>query len=1598
MRYLKTLLVSLLALVGTSAFAQTWTGNEVADGTFYLYNVGTGKWLTGGNNWGTKASLTETGGYDVDLALSSGAYTIKTKTRTNNKANGPGYLGSNGFVDGENPYGWTFTQVKTADGTAYLISTADGKNLAYPGTGTALEVLATTDANAQWMLVSKADRDAALENAKVASPVDATYYIQDPNFNRYNDIRRRAWSMQASNQNLCGGANDNTCAESWRSSFTLTQALAVPNGRYQLKAQAALTEYTQTGADLPVIYANDVTAPFPAMAEGESSMTTMSNQFTAGKYEVGPLTVDVTSGSLSIGAKGTRTDTWCIWDNFRLSYLGMAPILEELIAKANELMPTLNETNAAALQEAIDAAQAVLDNEESTNSEIEEAVAALQDAYDTADAENIAKKLAADVLNQVPYVLFPEDFNWDAEREYKVYKNNNGQYQLASRIAVAALVKLLDFAEADDKTKEAIKARLAELGVEEDLDEMLADALTKYARLVVETHGVGAALGEQGDPNYSRMYNAIEKAGEDVDDFLDVLLYGSSEGQLIEVTPYDDGTISGNQWSSADGFVTITNLSGNDITTSDPYYPWYYTVQAGEDWKIQSNVEGVSLYALGFNAYGVTFKVDDGELQASYDYYTEYNFDVRGNSEAIVHIDEVWYPEVDPDVYFKVYLEDTRDPWVARGVERTLSDIYEMLHDYFDGYWGFDANYTAHIADPDLTEGGDAWESTWGGILSNEPLTDSEGSTEYPYFDANTWNESGTMEVDAHQTIMLPPGRYMLTAAGRASQNTKNEKQRSHAGLDFTSTVWEGPFTEPGAQDPQNYFQLYATTYEGVTVAKSFLDLVGAKGGIFNNGWNDASVFFTMPSNGEVTIGVRAATNVKERWASATRFRLTRLGDATLYLNEDETLTHELNWDVIGNEIGAYAPTDFLLKKEMQAGNWYSIALPGDISTQQLITQFGEGTLLALPVEVTDYNEDGTEKVVNFVEYDPMQWVVLNNIFGDYVEGIMANVPFLIKPAQTKESNRYLFKDITSTETRSVFEDGMWSWGALSLYPDGDWFEVGDAGDIKFYPNYVNGKNFENGYTIEFNDTLKAYTASLVGDGTDVVAVLLYNIDDEGYLAMDHPYDILLQQFYEAIDLGQQKAEWYPGIPAAMTKILTTIPRVVYVADAVEAMKAYKSAIVEAEKAYEPSKKFHALVEEAEALMAQDHIELVEGADANFKAVLDEIVKRFDTLTTADAVVALNEELAKAFEEYKAQIELVGLIESGNYYLQNVGSGKFFGAANSWGTRSSLVKHAEVVTFAKLDDGTYTLESRYTNGGTSYYLGPNYFVDNGNPMPLTITPLGGNVYSIMATGDAGTGYLGWDGSTTEVNGALADAKSANAKWIITSEEDMLAGLAEAAVENPLDATFLVKDPNFSRNHRDKSTWVVEAANSNLAGGDNTNMCAESWQSAFTVSQEVTVPNGVYRIDAQAALTDYANAYDGADYPVVFANEESTPFIEMEEADRATSMTQLSGSFTAGKYQVQPLIIKVTDGKITLGVRGTRTDTWAIWDNFELTFFGDVAIEDVKTAVAGSGETTGINDINAADQNNVIYNINGVRVNSMSQKGVYIVNGKKVTVK
>ena len=332
---------------------------------------------------------------------------------------------------------------------------------------------------------------------------------------------------------------------------------------------------------------------------------------------------------------------------------------------------------------------------------------------------------------------------------------------------------------------------------------------------------------------------------------------------------------------------------------------------------------------------------------------------------------------------------------------------------------------------------------------------------------------------------------------------------------------------------------------------------------------------------------------------------------------------------------------------------------------------------------------------------------------------------------------------------------------------------------------------------------------------------------------------------------------------------------------------------------------------------------------------------------------------------------------AGEYYFKaeydadgdGVSETYFLGGANSWGTHAALIPNSVLWGLEHVEGNVYHLDSYQSNGGDMHYLGSNAYVDaavcdiyftkdeQDGTYTLSLQE-GSNYLSVAEIGFHKLPALGWDG---EAEAAI--------KFNIVS--------ASATIQPGDNVTYLIRDANFDTNNRwggyvstsgnnqlkDKEpAWTMEASNRNLRGGEAPNTLAESWHSSFVLSQTISgLPNGVYEMTVQAAVRDDSELWDGVDYPVVFINDASATFIEMEDSaytdyeiwryggstytssfnprvNGSANMYTFSQLFAEGQYKISVPVL-VTDNKITLGAKGTRTDLWAVFDNFGLTYYG-----------------------------------------------------------
>lgn len=305
-------------------------------------------------------------------------------------------------------------------------------------------------------------------------------------------------------------------------------------------------------------------------------------------------------------------------------------------------------------------------------------------------------------------------------------------------------------------------------------------------------------------------------------------------------------------------------------------------------------------------------------------------------------------------------------------------------------------------------------------------------------------------------------------------------------------------------------------------------------------------------------------------------------------------------------------------------------------------------------------------------------------------------------------------------------------------------------------------------------------------------------------------------------------------------------------------------------------------------------------------------------------------------------------IAAGDFYIVNAATGQFLSGAGYWGSQASLVEHGTPFTVA-IGEGVYTLNSHFqekTGTNKCYFNGT--YVD-GNSTNLYITSLGSGKYSISTA--EGTKFVSANVNDNVVANTAATANSALAQWYFVSKDNLESAFANATSASPVDATFYISDANFSRNYLaaaynngtrtltacETYPWSIEASNYNLKGGEvgnsngKGNFCAESYHATFTLSQTLTVKNGMYKLRAQACENV------ASPVAVLYANKETAPFNAM--ANGENSMSACSAQFSAGNYYTDWITVYVTDNTLTVGVKSTSSSNWCVWDNFELYYLG-----------------------------------------------------------
>lgn len=373
MKLKKILAMAAVAVFGgvSSVSAQFTSGT-----TYYLQNVETGRFVSSGATWGTKATLSPVMDIATTLETNGSNWNIKTLS-----GSGKVYLGKDAYID-QYAQAWTIEAV-TGESNTYTIK-ADGK---YLGNSNYIISKDLTEVNnsTKWVIKSKADYESDMINASVQNPVNCSFYIKAPNANyannpNYNTSWGIAENVELRRTNLKIEKGDgNTYRPHWdalspytaqiyNANNTTSQSVTVSKvgvyaigvyGFYRASKREASEAYLYAGDEkVKLKFVEDdaqSTSKWGCNVARNGKYVPNSNADAGEAFEHGLyknilyIRVDDPSTPITIGINKERTEPgdWTCWDNFFMEYYGDVTVTEVKLA---DYVSAYNEAMTAAVE------------------------------------------------------------------------------------------------------------------------------------------------------------------------------------------------------------------------------------------------------------------------------------------------------------------------------------------------------------------------------------------------------------------------------------------------------------------------------------------------------------------------------------------------------------------------------------------------------------------------------------------------------------------------------------------------------------------------------------------------------------------------------------------------------------------------------------------------------------------------------------------------------------------------------------------------------------------------------------------------------------------------------------------------------------------------------------------------------------------------------------------------------------------------------------------------------------------------------------------------------------------------------------------------
>lgn len=682
------------------------------------------------------------------------------------------------------------------------------------------------------------------------------------------------------------------------------------------------------------------------------------------------------------------------------------------------------------------------------------------------------------------------------------------------------------------------------------------------------------------------------------------------------------------------------------------------------------------------------------------------------------------------------------------------------------------------------------------------------------------------------------------------------------------------------------------------------------------------------------------------------------------------------------------------------------------------------------------------------------------SVQGYYREGSADDVkdwkqgePFAYDLWSTDAEHHYAsyFANSTSAPLMSIFEGAKDAKEAGYEYnakkTDQEWGDVLESG--KWVPNSTDQASYALFYGAYLNPEIKT---SVVG-GTLSIGVKKDQGVNDDWIIVDN---FKLTYYGSAVDLTQVKAtlaqaiEDAEGVTARSTDAINKI---------------FDDALASGKEVYASSSDATVIGDAASAIM--NAIELMNseaGVNGGYLvqtvALAQNEKVEGDAMTAAENVAANGttvDEINTALNDLRLARRLNAADKQENlykgntpvagnaYYLYNVGQKRFFCGGDDWGAHAAVGFPGVMVTLVDTGtDGTFVIDTQLRNGENQHYLNYGGYCDTGDQNQWAFVQVSDGVYKIKRADVTGLSkeeaannqyLLGFrQGSYDAVDTNIADSDDPDNLWVLVTKEDRDALLETATEENPVDASYLIKMPNFNQreyeitggwDNTDASDYAWEHVNGAIYGRNDrkSDFAFECFnQDPLNLIQTIyDMLPGYYVLSVQGYYRDCtevdytqaiaAGGYEPQRLAKLYAldgslNEFSTELVTIEQyANYApgygwnsnttvgwipNNPEQATNYFQVGAYKNSVLVKVADDGTLSIGVKkdGGIEKDWVCIDNFRLTYLG----EQTPTGINGVTE-----DVEAV-KDGKIYNLQGIQVKDATQRGIYIKNGKKFVVK